>query len=255
MNLFRSAPVTNVNPPTPEGASIELPEVSKGLKSTIVSYIFRPLKRLNPFNWFLASSEAEAQFSRFMGKQNELITQDNRFYPFTQINPHASWFERFRIHYFGETTFERDIRIKLREVAWNEVHSLSVKQVQSIPVSPQLASVGLGIPNLPSGSLDFPLVSEWANQAIKKISSIPSTPGSETPVNTPSISNPFEGSRISEALSRLSNSPDSITDNISASPPLGNLSSVDTALQNRVDSLPSPSPKDLYDFLGNKLDE
>jgi hypothetical protein len=48
MSFFRSGPATNINPPTPDGvdgAPIELAEVSKGLKSSIASYLFNPFRK------------------------------------------------------------------------------------------------------------------------------------------------------------------------------------------------------------------
>lgn len=231
-SLFKTTPV---QPISPDGSITPTGVQPSGFKGTLTSYIFSPFKKLNPFNWFLASSEADAQFQRFMDKQNILATQDNRFYPFTQFNPHDSWFTRMRIHYFGETASENLTRLELRNKTWTELINLGMKSVQSVKQSPMLSSVGL-TPNLPSGSLDFVGVSDWFKDTASKIASAPVTPGSDTPVNAPVIPNPFN--EIVEAVNRLSNSPDQLLDNISASPITS--PTVDASIQNRVDQLATP---------------
>ena len=65
--------------------------------------------KLNPFNWLLASSSAQDvnnQFESFIERQNELVTADRRYYPFTEINPYDSYFNRLRISWLGETSYE-----------------------------------------------------------------------------------------------------------------------------------------------------
>jgi hypothetical protein len=115
MTFFR--PSIDVQPISPEGSMTPTGNHAPGFKGTIASYITKPFKMLNPFNWFLASSEANAQLSSFMGKQSVLTTQDNRFYPFTHFNPHDSWWTRMRIHYFGESVAENLQRLELRNQA------------------------------------------------------------------------------------------------------------------------------------------
>jgi len=144
---------------------------SLGFKSVISNTV----KKLNPFNWFLVSSEADVQFKRFMEKQSELVTQDNRFYPFTQINPNASWLDRMRIHYFDETLSELTQRLEHRALASRELLRLGVRNIPSTPVTPQIAMVGLGL-DIPSGVIDYASASKTATSVWNKLDSLPSTP-------------------------------------------------------------------------------
>ena len=66
--------------------------VTKSIGSTISTI----KSKLNPFNWLLASSsiqDVNNQFESFIENQNDLVTADMRFYPFTEINPYDSYFK------------------------------------------------------------------------------------------------------------------------------------------------------------------
>jgi hypothetical protein len=240
--FFKSGPTTNVNPPSPEGSGgIELAD-RRSVGKSILSFFLNPLKKLNPYNWFLASSEANEQFERFMGKQNEMITQDLKQYPFTEVNPHASWLNRMRTYYFGESFAEHAERLELRAIAQREVNALSVKKVvQSVQSSPMTSALGLGLTNLHSDTIDVGAAHEAFQTVANKLSNASSITG--TPVKAPtSLVNPFTGNPLSEALERLTSSPesiDSVRDQIAPSP-VNSYHSVDEGLQDRLTILQDP---------------
>jgi hypothetical protein len=239
--------VTNVTSPSIDGSStptqaIQLAD-NRSVTESVLSFFLSPIKKLNPYNWFLASNEANAQFERFMEKQNEMITQNNRFYPFTEINPHASWWNRMRIYYFGETIAENSERISLRSYAWREMRPMGLKKAQSIVSSPATSFAGL-TPRLPNASIDFAGVANWYQETLNKVTTAPNTPNL-TPLN---LNNPFNSNSLGEALNRLTtsyNPLDSVTDNITASPPIDS-SILDASLQERVSNLVDSTSKPSY---------
>lgn len=77
---------------------------------------------MNPFNWLstASASSTAARMENFLADQNELVTQDKRFYPFTKINPIAPWHQRLKMLLIGENVVEyqqrmHDIDYALRE--------------------------------------------------------------------------------------------------------------------------------------------
>jgi hypothetical protein len=187
----------NINQVSPDGTVTDnLGERFTELKDdsgskSYVALLSNQLKKLNPFYWITSAAEHNEQYSRFMEKQNALHTQDFRFFPFTTDNPFASWQDRMRIHWFGETLAEKTSRIELRSLAWTEMTRLSVKSVISAPQSPGVAAVGLGLMNLPSGSIDFV---ESSNSYLRTLDSLVSAPTSPQAHfdSLPSTGNPFE---------------------------------------------------------------
>jgi hypothetical protein len=241
--FFKSGPTTKVNPGTPDSSSapIELAD-RRGIVKSLLGFFSSPIKRLNPYNWFLASSEANEQFERFMGKQNEMISQDLKVYPFTEVNPHASWLNRMRTYYLGESFAEHAERLELRAIAQREVNALSVKKVvQSVQSSPMTSALGLGLTNLHSDTIDVGAAHEAFQTVANKLSNASSITG--TPVKAPtSLVNPFTGNPLSEALERLTSSPesiDSVRDQIAPSP-VNSYHSIDEGLQDRLTILQDP---------------
>ena len=163
-NLFSQSegPITNVTLPSPEGSgsSIALENVgSKGkgvLKSItfILSGIKTGVKKLNPYNWFLTASDFEENHKQFMINQNS-TNYDPRFYPFTEVNPYFSWFDRMRISWLGENIPERAARRALNSQMLDEIMSFGKNQSSPITstsgsLTPTIGATGIGI-DIPSG--------------------------------------------------------------------------------------------------------
>jgi hypothetical protein len=172
----KGSPTTNINPPTPEeivkgatkgaakavaSAPIELKEArAAGLVSNLTAlgnstsmalgYITNPISKglsyLNPSYWFMSDpnvSNSEAFYQR----QWELTTYDDRFYPFTNINPNESWIQRMRVVLFGETAKELEIRLIDKNYALREYLALQVQDT-SVYGSPTPNTVGSFTPNI-----------------------------------------------------------------------------------------------------------
>jgi hypothetical protein len=172
-----------------------------------------------------------------MDKQNEMITQDLKQYPFTQINPHASWWDRMRIHYFGESFAEHAERLEARSYAWKELKDKSpgISKGISIQPSPSITTVGLNTPKIPSASLDLSAAGNWYQETFSKLTAAPNTP-TLSPLN---LDSPFKDNPVEAAVRKLSsysNELDQVTDNITASPPK-DFSVIDTSLQERFSNL------------------
>jgi hypothetical protein len=159
--------------------------------------------KLNPFNWLMAtqSADTDVQFVDFMERQGRLVTQDKRYYPFTEINPYDSWFDRLRVTWLGETSYELTNRLKERAFALREMNVLD----QKIPESPAhsigylsgfgtpsvgnigLRSVGLDFTTISgSGLIEANVASTSYSDVFNKLSSLPQTP-TITPTVLPQV--------------------------------------------------------------------
>src|SRR5882757_5665469 len=91
---------------------------------------------LNPFNWIAAagfSTELEEQNRNFLSRQFELTNaQDQRFYPFTNINPYKPWYTRIRILLLGETMNEMEVRLRDRDFALRDYLAIQVTDVRTL---------------------------------------------------------------------------------------------------------------------------
>lgn len=136
---------------------------------------------LNPFNWFTAASELERQNQLFMSRQASLTdAMDNRFYPFTEINPYRPWYTRLRILTLGETVAEYHERIQIRDAILFE-SSINIQDTRSLGSLTPMSGVGIGV--------KVPGILE-ATQTWAKIRSLPTTPN-YVPSNLPeSVTHP-----------------------------------------------------------------
>ena len=98
--VSNSGPSVVISPST-EGSITPTP--ISGTKS-IISYISSGISKLNPINWFMASEVSFEEARRqLMNIQMDYNRQNRSFYPFTPIDPNASWIKRAITHYLGES--------------------------------------------------------------------------------------------------------------------------------------------------------
>jgi len=133
--LFSANSTPNVGPsdidniPSPDITLTD--RVTKGLGfigggiGKIYSYT---TKKLNPLNWFISTSDINDQFKIFLQKQNDMVTADRRYYPFTELNPILPWYKQLKIQLFGESVSESLERFKARQVADKIYDSLQVSK-------------------------------------------------------------------------------------------------------------------------------
>jgi hypothetical protein len=97
-----------------------------------------------------------------MQKQNDMVTADRRFYPFTETNPFLPWYKQLKINLLGESVSESLERFKDRTIAERIYNSLQVskgKFTDVTAVTPLLTptpnnwigSVGINTPTIGSG--------------------------------------------------------------------------------------------------------
>lgn len=107
-------------------------------------------RKLNPYNWFLGSPSTTAE-AAFLDRQSKINTYDDRFYPFTNINPYAPWWERLRMQIFGESLAEINERMIDKDFAMRDYLAIAVDKTakgSQTPVStdtltPNIAALGI----------------------------------------------------------------------------------------------------------------
>jgi len=156
-------------------------------------------KKLNPLNWFISTSDINDQFKIFLQKQNDMVTADRRYYPFTEINPILPWYKQLKVQLFGESVSESLERFKYRQVADRIYDSLQVSKGKFRDVA------GLTPVTTP---IYTPTPSNWiGNLGIK-------TPTIGTGVNTPTLSfNIFDSihsENVQNTLNSLTPTPNNI---------------------------------------------
>lgn len=130
-----------------------------------------------------------------MENKLSLNNRETTLYPFTEVNPYASYFQKFKLSWFGESVAERQARELLAERYW-EFPWEGAKNYVSGAVTPMTnahwsgavtatgggvniaSNVGLGTHN--ALNLDPTLFNHWGNPALTTLKSI-----SNTPVNIP----------------------------------------------------------------------
>jgi len=159
----KSSPITNINPPTPESVAstpIEVTDARVGLVSNLtalsnstikaVGYLTSPITKtfsyLNPSYWFMSDPNT-INSEGFLQRQGELTTFDDRYYPFTAINPYDSWLTRMRFSLLGETAIEMEHRLALKAHALRDYIALQVQDT-SIYGSPTPNTVGSLTPHI-----------------------------------------------------------------------------------------------------------
>lgn len=188
-------PVTNIVPPTDANIA------EGGIAQSVVTFLTAGYSKLNPFNWFStpSASSTRARMENFMSNQNELVTNDNRFYPFTNINPLAPWHQRLKMLVIGESVAEYQQRMQDIDYALRDFSYISVKDVREFgsmtpagvltpapggmtpvawwPSSPSVTNIGVGIKGVSgSGLTEVIQASTSYNTLADKLASIPSTP-------------------------------------------------------------------------------
>jgi hypothetical protein len=192
-----SSTATPINP----GDNTPTPDITLSDKVTksIVSAYSVTIKKLNPFNWFTSSTDIKTQFQNFMNKQNDMVTADRRFYPFTEINPYLPWYKQLKTHLIGESVSESLERFKDRTIAERVYNSLQVSKGKFTDVTAAtplltptpnnwIGSVGIKTPTIGSGmttpNLGFNIFDQISSETIQnRLNSL--TP---TPNNVPSLS-------------------------------------------------------------------
>jgi hypothetical protein len=117
--------------------------------------------KLNPYNWFLGTPSTTAEAS-FLDRQSKINTYDDRFYPFTNINPYAprvAGWDRLRVQIFGESLAEINERMIDKDYAMSEYLAIAVDKaakgsqtpVSTCSLTPNIAALGVGI-KIVSGS-------------------------------------------------------------------------------------------------------
>jgi hypothetical protein len=184
------------NLPTPKGKAPEYPaptspditltgrvvKTAGDFSKSIYNGFTRFRNNINPFNWLIGTNDLSNQFQTFMEKQNDMVTADRRYYPFTEINPTLSWYQQLKIQLLGESLSESLQRFKDREFAERVYSSLQVSKGKFTNVAgltpytsgtnSVATTVGFGVHN------QFPSFIE-SIQSINienKLNSIPSTP-------------------------------------------------------------------------------
>jgi hypothetical protein len=167
-----------VSPTTPKAGPSNLPldftsrpispditmsnNISKGIGS-ILTGVTKPIsyikQKLNPFSYVSTSTEINNQYQTFMDLQNNPVSADRRYYPFTEVNPFLPWYKKLKVAVFGEGTFDSLQRLKDKTYADRIYESITIskgkyKMVEGLTPSttpipgtstPGWASVGVGI--------------------------------------------------------------------------------------------------------------
>ena len=183
-----SGPSVVISPST-EGSIT--PTVIPGSKS-ITSYISSAFSKLNPINWFMASEVSFEEARRnLLNIQMDYNRQNRSFYPFTPIDPNASWIKRAITYYLGESVSERVNRLAdLKDV--NALYeSLRVQNpIISGQSTPSVGTIGLG--DLRAGPPGNSLLGAVESTIVAaenwgKINSLPATPNALPITNLPDI--------------------------------------------------------------------
>lgn len=82
------------------------------LTSKVVDINRSILNALNPLNYLPNQHTDNNNFNRFMDLQNDYVRADRSLYPFTVVNPYATWYQRLKLSIFGESNPDKLDRIK-----------------------------------------------------------------------------------------------------------------------------------------------
>jgi hypothetical protein len=116
---------------------------------------------LNPFSYVSTSTEINNQFQTFMDLQNNPVTADRNYYPFTEVNPFLPWYSKVKVAILGEGTFDALQRLKDKTYAERIYESIRIskgKYTDVVGLSPAVspipgftpsawANVGVGVKN------------------------------------------------------------------------------------------------------------
>jgi hypothetical protein len=111
------------NPPTTNAGPPEGLNTGDSAGSSLLSYIGYKvkifnnsvIKAINPLTYYTTEAQRTQQFSTFMDKQSTL-DYNPKLYPYTEINPYDSWYQKLKLSMFGESANAREARILKREM-------------------------------------------------------------------------------------------------------------------------------------------
>lgn len=111
------------------------------ISSSLVRGITNNIKKLNPLYWLPSASSEPSVEQRMFNLKQTSQNYDNRYYPFTEVHPFDPWLERLRVSILGETSYERAVRLSVKDQILNGFFVPTIKA--SAPVTPHISSVGL----------------------------------------------------------------------------------------------------------------
>ena len=125
-------------PPSPDPEITISYNITKGLVAGIIKPLSYIKNKLNPFNYVLSSTEANNQYQTFIDLQNNPVSADRRYYPFTEVNPFLPWYKKLKVAVFGEGTFDALQRLKDKTYADRVYESITIskgkyKMVEGVP--------------------------------------------------------------------------------------------------------------------------
>lgn len=113
-------------PPSPDITLTN--NLSKGIGSIVTKPFSYIKNKLNPFNYVLTSNQVNDQYQFFMDIQNNPVTANRNYYPFTEVNPFLPWYKKLKVAVFGEGTFDALQRLKDKTYAERIYDSISISK-------------------------------------------------------------------------------------------------------------------------------
>jgi hypothetical protein len=137
-------------------ATEQAPDVSTSAFAYVTNRIYQfnrsVLNAINPLNYIKPAAQTQNEFNAYMDKQIHWERADTRYYPFTEINPYATFSQKMKLLLFGESDAEKFERLKIMDRA-NRVYDMMLGRntlhqdfIGATPsMTPQPAtSVGIG---------------------------------------------------------------------------------------------------------------
>jgi hypothetical protein len=124
---------------TPTNISNTTTSIVGTATTSLVKGITNNIKKLNPLYWLPANEPSVEQ--RMFNINQVSQNYDNRYYPFTEVHPYDSWYERLRVSILGESSYERAVRLSMKDQIINNFFVPTIKA--SAQVTPHITSVGL----------------------------------------------------------------------------------------------------------------
>lgn len=194
---------TGATPTGSVGGDIPDIQINDERTPSIFSFIGTKLQSavgyLNPLSYYTPENIRNSEFTSFMERQNNSVTADYRFYPFTEINPFMSWFEKLNLSIYGESSAARELRENLIRAALQEYENIRVRPegmfrdtpIPSSPIgnsSPIGAGIGLGqsMPSIdPSRLFEPDAHFNYVDETIRSIPPTPTIPPTNLPTDVP----------------------------------------------------------------------
>jgi hypothetical protein len=128
-SYFKGNPTIDNTPPTPpnNGGAGDGGIVLKDLRTKASDFSQKLLgsyKYLTPSYWLHVPSYAQENYEYFMSQQSNVNTYDNKFYPYTEVNPHNSWLKSLRIKILGESPIEMMERVQVKDSLYRKMMSV-----------------------------------------------------------------------------------------------------------------------------------